>query len=314
MPMRVGFLMDSLESMKIEKDTSYALMKAGLGLDFEIYHFLLSDLSLEDNQPHAEARRISGMQPDGHLRVEKSKGLRLNDLDAIWIRKEPPFDRKYFYSTLFLDFLEERVFVVNDPKCLRDWNEKLAALEFTNWTPKTLISCDKNQIQKFVSDTGKSVLKPLDGFGGKGIVFVEPGQSDLDQVIDHITHDGSHWIVANEFVADSHLGDKRIILVEGEPIGAILRKSETGGLHNMDQGGKALPAELNETDLAVCKALKPELLKRNVFFVGIDMLGTRLTEINVTSPTGIQELSRFSGIDHPTNVMKRLAEICAERN
>ena len=310
--MKIAFLMDPLESMNLNKDTSYALMKAALQLNAEVYHFMLGDLSLKGDQPLGRLRKLAGLAADGRPVVGDTQVMNLNELDAIWIRKDPPFDRRYFYSTLFLDFLDPKVFVINRSASLRDLNEKLAALNFVRDVPKTLISSDRLEILEFVAQFSKSVLKPLDGFGGKGIEFVSADDEGLDEKIDQLTHQGSRWIVVNDFVEGAKLGDKRILLVEGEPIGAILRKSETGELHNMDQGGKAHPAELTEVDKRVCADMKPFLIENKLFFVGIDMLGDSLTEINVTSPTGLQELSRFSKRDWPTDIIQRIFQLCEQ--
>lgn len=302
--------MDPLESMNLQKDTSYALMRAALQLKHEVYHFLLNDLSLMGDKPMAKLTRLTGLDNEGVPQTADPVGRSLNEMDAIWVRKDPPFDRRYFYSTLILDFLDPKVFVINMSAALRDLNEKLAALYFEKRAPKTLISSNTEEITKFIAQFERSVLKPLDGFGGKGIQFVKEKDEDLQTKIETLTHKGSRWVVANEFIEGAKLGDKRILLVEGEPIGAILRKSDSGDLHNMDQGGKAYASELNEVDKLVCAEMKDFLIENKLFFVGIDMLGDSLTEINVTSPTGLQELSRFSGRDWPKEIMARVAELC----
>lgn len=225
--------MDRLETMNVSKDTSYALMRAAHQQGWEVYHLLLSELSLHDDKLLAKGRRLTAFPQGVVPTAEPVAGLTLNNIDSLWIRKDPPFDRRYFYSTLLLDFLPEPVFIVNSPASLRDFNEKLAAVSFLDHAPETLISCDTTEIKEFVAKFERAVIKPIDGFGGKGISFVTAEDADVEQKIEALTHSGRRWIVANPFVKDADLGDKRILLVEGEPIGAILRKSETGGLQHL---------------------------------------------------------------------------------
>ncbi len=219
--------------------------------------------------------------------------INLGDMDAVWIRTDPPFDRRYFYTTLFLDNLPEGTRVLNRPSGIRNWNEKLAALHYPEFTPKTVVTRDINQIKLLAERHQKITVKPIDGFGGKGIIFYADGD-DENQIRD-ATRQGSHWVIAQEYLSAASLGDKRILLLNGEPLGGILRLHAEGvELNNLDAGGSANPTVLDQRDLEICSAMKEGLIEQGEFFAGIDIIGGMLIEVNVTSPTGLQELCRFN--------------------
>ena len=304
--MKFAFIMDPLEGVKPWKDTSYFLMLAAHQRGHDVAYLDQKDLFLVHDQLKARAKwlRVNATH-EQPFEVIEERVVNMADMDVIWIRTDPPFDRRYFYTTLFLDFLPDSVRVINRPAGVRDWNEKLGAIHFPALTPCTCVSNRAEQILEFASQYDRITIKPIDGYGGKGIFFFSPGDS-IDP-IEEATHQGSHWVIAQEYLPAANEGDKRILMVEGEPIGAILRVHAEGQeLNNMDMGGKPVPCELDEHDLAICKALKPHLLEKEAFFVGIDVIGGKLIEINVTSPTGLQELSQFSGVDHHHEIIRRL--------
>lgn len=293
--MKIAFFMDSLESIDTEKDTSFIIMMAALERGHQVYHFLQDDLEVEvDNQVVALVTEIlPGFKPQSPEKIQ------LSEMNCIFIRKDPPFDRRYFYTTLILDMLPPSTRILNSSRGIRDWNEKLCALRYPQYVPKTLVSQNTNSLKAFVQEFNDVILKPIDGFGGQGILRVKALDPNLDQVIKTATLSGSHKILANEYIPEAEQGDKRILIVNGEPIGAILRVAQSvGQLNNLDQGGVAQPIELSDFDQSLCEEIKPDLLGSGLFFVGLDLLGERLTEINVTSPTGLQELIRFSEIPH----------------
>ena len=238
----------------------------------------------------------------------KSATIPLADVDVVWERTDPPFNRRYFYTTLLLDFLPSHVKVLNRPEGVRNWNEKLAALKYAAYTPDTCISNNTARLAEFSTKHDRITIKPIDGFGGKGIFFYSVGEDK--SLLQEATHQGSHWVIAQEFLPAAAQGDKRILLVNGEPIGAILRVHAEGKeLNNLDMGGSAVPCELDEDDIEICQALKQGLIDQGVFFAGIDTIGGKLIEVNVTSPTGLQELSQFSGIDHHHAIIDEVARL-----
>lgn len=289
------FIMDPLASVKPWKDTTYHLMLACRERGHEVGYADQQWLFLQHDTLHSRVRWLDVHDDtDKPFSVTGDESRDLSDVDVVWLRTDPPFDRRYFYTTLLLDFLPDTTRVVNRPQSVRDWNEKLAALAFPGLTPRTLVSSSADEINTFAEEIGRITVKPVDGHGGKGIIFHSPG--DDPQPLQQATNGGSHWVIAQAYLPEAALGDKRILILEGEPLGAILRVHADGAeLNNLDQGGSANPVELDSRDREICEAMKATLRSRGLFFVGIDVIGGKLIEVNVTSPTGLQELSRFSG-------------------
>lgn len=305
MPQKVAFIMDPLEGVKAYKDTSYYMMLATVQLGHEVYYLDQRDLSVLNSQLYGIVRKVTVHTNIDHpFDVDPPQKILMSEMDVVMIRTDPPFDRRYFYTTLLLDRLPPTTRVCNRPQGIRDWNEKLASLEYPDLTPKTLISNNGDEIREFLATQERITIKPVDGHGGRGIVFLRPDSDNIDQLIDMSTHGDSQWVVAQAFVPEAKKGDKRIILLNGEPLGGILRVAAEGKeLNNMDAGGTPVPTELTDRELEVCARLKDDLIKRGIIFCGIDMLGDYLIEINVTSPTGLQELCRFQGKDFHHQIM-----------
>ncbi len=308
--MKIAFLMDPLETVKAYKDTTYYLMLAARERGNAVFYFNQSSMQLGNEGLSAEVDYL-----DVHDSVDKPFSIlerrteNIGDMNVVVIRTDPPLDRSYMYSTLMLDRVMPKTLVVNRPSGIRNWNEKLAALHYPELTPETLVSRDVNSILKFLSKHGHITLKPVDGHGGKGIIFLRTDSEDQAERIEQITRNGSHWIIAQEYLPDAKRGDKRILLVNGEPIGAVLRVHAEGQeLNNLDQGGEAVPDELDDRDYEICETIKPGLIEQGIFFCGIDVIGGKLIEVNVTSPTCLQELCQFSGVAHHHNIIEQLEE------
>jgi glutathione synthase len=221
----------------------------------------------------------------------------LGDLDAVFIRKDPPFDQAYAHATLLLEGLRGRTLIVNDPRGLREANEKLYALEFPAHVPPTLVSADRAAIRAFVDEIGgEAVIKPVDAAGGFGVLRLCGDDPNARAIVDLLTHEGRRLVVVQQFIAAVSEGDKRVLLLDGEPLGAVLRLPTGGDFRaNIHVGGRVLPAELTAAERAIVADLAPRLRADGLVFVGLDLVGERLTEVNVTSPTGIRELGRFTG-------------------
>ncbi len=309
--MKIAFLMDPLETVKAYKDTTYYLMLAARERGNAVFYFNQSSMQLGNEGLSATVEYL-----DVHDSIDKPFSIlerhteNIGDMNVVVIRTDPPFDRSYMYSTLMLDRVMPKTLVVNRPSGIRNWNEKLAALHYPELTPETLVSRDVDSILKFLSRHEHITLKPVDGHGGKGIIFLRTDSKDLAERIEQITRKGSHWIIAQEYLSDAKRGDKRILLVNGEPIGAVLRVHAEGQeLNNLDQGGEAVPDELDDRDYEICEAIKPGLIEQGIFFCGIDVIGGKLIEVNVTSPTCLQELCQFSGVAHHHNIIEQLEEL-----
>lgn len=302
--MKHAFIMDPLEKVKPWKDTTYFLMLAAAQRGHRVCCVEQRALWLAHDRLRATVQwlEVNDNHDQPFTLLEKTE-CGLDEMDLVWIRPDPPFDRRYLYTTLLLDNLPPTTRVLNRPSGIRNWNEKLAALQFPKFTPPTVVSNDAQTIAEFARQQGRITLKPIDGFGGKGIVFFEHGESR--QPIKQATHNGEHWIIAQAYLPAARDGDKRILLLNGEPLGAILRVHADGvELNNLDAGATAHPTTITRQDAKICAAVKPGLLEQGVFFAGIDIIGNQLIEVNVTSPTGLQELCRFSGEDHHHRVVK----------
>jgi len=231
-----------------------------------------------------------------HVVLDGALDVDVADVDAVLIRKDPPFDTTYLHLTQTLDLIKHRTLVVNDPAGLRAANEKLFALRFSRWMPRTIVTKSTRAILQFVEEVGgRAVLKPLDGAGGSGVVALTTGDKNNRALIDLLTHEGHEPAMVQEFQADVVTGDKRVLLLDGEPLGVILRVPQADDIRaNIHVGGRVEATELTPHEAELVADVGPALVENGLFFVGLDLIGGRLIEVNVTSPTGIQELGRLT--------------------
>ena len=303
------FLMDPIDRIDIDADSTFVLMLESNKRGHEVFYAGVESLELADRvyatvRP-AEMRRVRG----DHVTLGDPVRLCLDDVDAVFMRKDPPIETDYFLATLILDRVAPHVVMINDPQALRDYNEKLAALYFRDWMPPTIVTADRARLRKFVDEVQMAVIKPLSGAGGAGILRVSKGDPNLGSALDLLTLEGQRMIEGQAFIEAIEEGDKRIILLDGEPIGAVNRIPQKGDIRaNMHVGGSAVKSALTERDLEICRALEPEMKRRGLLFVGIDVIGGFLTEVNVTSPTGLQEINRFDGVRLEALIIDRVEE------
>lgn len=298
--MRFVFVMDSLDRVTHDKDTTFAFIEAAQARGHESLHCHIHDLSVTGGEVFANVHPVVITEQFPFIALVREKGphrVPLSDVDAVFIRKDPPFDPAYLYATLQLELTRGRTLIINDPRGLRDANEKLYAMHFREWMPTTLVSSDRDQIHDFVRQVGgRAVLKPLDGAGGVGVVQLRSDDKNARALVDILTGEGKRLAMAQAFLPEVTEGDKRILLLDGEPLGGILRVPRGDDIRsNIHVGGSVVPAELTARELELVKSLAPRLRQDGLFFVGLDVIGEHLTEVNVTSPTGIQELGRFTG-------------------
>ena len=300
--------MDPLESVKPWKDTTYYLMLAAAERGHEVFACAQLDLCLRHDALTANATRVETRpDPERPFLIEGSEVVALDAVDCVWERTDPPFNRRYLYASLLLDFLPRRVRVINRPGAVRDWNEKLAALKFPDLTPETLVTARVADLEAFLEECGRVALKPVDGHGGKGIEFCDAADADRASRFARVTDGERRWVIAQRYLAGARDGDKRVLLLDGEPLGAILRLHAEGReLNNLDAGGSAYPTELTPRDVEICRRVGPALRDAGITFAGIDVIDGCLIEVNVTSPTGIQEADRFSGRGLHHRVLERL--------
>ena len=304
--MKHAFIMDPLESVKPWKDTSYFLMLACIERGHQVCHLDQQQLWLNHDDLKATVTWVDVHDKmDQPYTVSRQELIYLSEVDAVWVRTDPPFDRRYFYTTLMLDYLPAGTRVLNRPEGIRNWNEKLAALYFPDYTPRTRVTADVDVILSMAEEFGRVTVKPIDGFGGKGIIFYDQGE-DHSKILE-ATHAGRHWVIAQEYLPAAVEGDKRVLLLNGKPLGVILRVHAEGvELNNMDAGGTANPTTLTARDLEICAALERGLVEQGIFLAGIDIIGGQLIEVNVTSPTGLQEMSRFDQADYHHQIISAM--------
>jgi glutathione synthase len=295
--MQFLFVMDPAESMLPDKDTTFSFLRAGAARGHTCLHAAPGDISVRGKEVFARARSLAVSDTPPHVTLGEVGQYDVAGLDAVLVRKDPPFDTAYLHLTQELDLVKDRTLVVNDPGALRDANEKLYALRFSEWMPRTLVTRNREEIFQFVSDVGgQAVLKPLDGAGGSGVVMLRSDDKNTRALVDILTHEGASQAMVQQFQAGISEGDKRVLLLGGELLGAILRVPRADDIRaNIHVGGSVQGTELTAEEQRLVRALGPELERAGLHFVGLDLIGGKLIEVNVTSPTGVQELGRLTG-------------------
>jgi glutathione synthase len=304
--MKVAFQMDPIGSVNINADSSFRLAEEAQARGHELWVYTPDHLSYREGRIMAVAQPVTVQRVQGdHARLGDPVDLDLADVDVVWLRQDPPFDMGYITTTHLLDRLKGTTLVVNDPFWVRNCPEKLLVLDFPDLTPPTTIARDLSVLRAFKQKHGDIILKPLYGNGGAGVFRLPESDRNLNSLHELFTGMNREPLIAQKFLPDVAAGDKRVILVDGEPVGAINRVPAEGETRsNMHVGGRAEKVGLTEREREICAAIGPRLREMGQVFVGIDVIGGWLTEINVTSPTGIQELERFDGI----NVAARIWE------
>ena len=293
-PIILAVLMDDISSIKPIKDSSFAMMLEAQKRGWEIFTFDTPDMFYKDGIVFANARKtlVRDSEQDWY-ECEDIKALPLNNIDIVFMRKDPPFDMDYIYATYLLEQAENSgTLVVNKPSSLRDANEKLFALNFPECIPETLVSSNIKKLSEFISKIKTAVVKPLDGMGGTDIFKLTKGDKNIEEVLLKITNQGSRFIMAQEFLPEIKNGDKRILLINGKPVDYALARIPAEGNFkgNLAAGAKGVGQPLSERDRYLCSQIAPMLIEKELMFVGLDVIGDYITEINVTSPTCIREL------------------------
>ena len=297
--MKIAFQMDPIEYVDINADSTFRLAEEAQNRGHDLYVYTPNDLTFTRGKVAAKVRSISLKRKIGdHVNFGAVELLDLSEFGVIWLRQDPPFDMGYITNTHLLDLVAKETLIVNNPFWVRNLPEKLLVLEFPDLIPDTVISRDLDEIKKFKREFKDIIVKPLYGNGGAGIFRLKEDDKNLTSLHELFSNMSSEPLIAQAFLPDVRNGDKRIILVDGSPVGAINRVPKAGEIRsNMHVGGKAEPAKLSQRDREICRAIGPTLKSKGQVFVGIDVIGEYLTEINVTSPTGIQELERFDNVN-----------------
>ena len=298
--LKVAIQMDPIEAVNIASDTTFLMAMTGQERGHRLWVYDFRTLALEEGRLYCRARPMTVRQTVGdHVTLGDWERLDLGrDIDVILMRQDPPFDMAYVTATYLLETVHPATLVVNDPAEVRSAPEKLLVTRFPDLTPPTLVSSDPVALVAFHEKHGDVVLKPLHGAAGSGVVRLKAGDPNLEALIEIHATGSRDPLVIQKFLPAVSAGDKRILLVDGEPVGAINRIPAKDQVRsNLRVGGTAAPVELTPRDLEICKAIGPTLKERGLVFVGIDVIGDWLTEINVTSPTGAQQLKNFTGVD-----------------
>lgn len=304
--LKVGVVMDPIEKINIDKDTTFVLLLEAQQRNHEVYYMELDDLFIRGGTPCARSRRLHVARRTPHYRLGEFKTGALEDFDVLLMRKDPPFDMKFFFSTHLLSLVDDqKCFVMNNPRGLREANEKLYALRFPEQIPQTLVTGNMQQLKDFMEEHGgEMIIKPLDGCGGSGVFYLNTRDRNTNSILEAATDNGRRMVMGQRYLPEIRQGDKRIVVLDGEPLGAVLRvplEEETRG--NIHVGGQCVRAEVTSRDQEICAALTPLLRKDGLYFVGLDVIGNYLTEVNVTSPTGIQEINSLNGVHLESQVL-----------
>lgn len=311
--MHIVVVMDGPETVDPETDTSFGLMLAAQERDHVVWHCIASAVEWVDGRPRARARRAHADQHATEaLRLGDAEDVDLTAVDAVLIRSDPPFDVAYLHMTLLLDHLAGQTLVVNAPRGLRDANEKLYAHRFSDLVPPTIVTADADRIVAFVGAHGAAVAKPIEGHGGRGVMALRHGDSNLPSIIDTLTSRGRTQILVQQFLDVATTGDKRILLLDGEPLGAIQRFPTNDDFRaNICVGGRVAACDLDDDDRRIIDRLRPTLRADGLYFVGIDVIDGHLSEVNVTSPTGIRQLGDLTGSRPDIDVIRWLERTVA---
>lgn len=297
--MKIAFQMDPITAVNINADSSFRLAEEAQRRGHSLFYYSADMLAFQEGKLTARGHKMHVQRVEGTPAIlEPEEEVALSDFDVIWLRQDPPFDMHYITTTHLLDLVHPKTLVVNDPFWVRNYPEKLLVLNFPDLTPPTTIARDLETIKAFKAKHKDIILKPLYGNGGAGVFRLDEGDRNLSSLHELFTGFSREPLIVQKFLPDVSNGDKRVILVNGEPVGAINRvpaKGETRS--NMHVGGRPEKIGLSDRDYEICAKIGPLLREKGQIFVGIDVIGDYLTEINVTSPTGIQELERFDGIN-----------------
>ncbi len=294
--LKIGIVMDPIGSITPKKDSSFAMLLEATRRNAEIHYFEQQDLRMSCGEARGHSTILSVQEDDNNwFQFGDQQDLELGALDAILMRKDPPFDMEYIYTTYILDRAQEAgALIVNAPQALRDMNEKAFTAWFPECTPATLITRSMADMKAFLADHGRIVVKPLDGMGGRSIFVIEKGDNNANVIFETLTDYGQRFAMAQVYIPEIKLGDKRILIVDGEPVPYALARipSDDDNRGNIVAGATTRGQELSAADRRICDQVGPVLRGRGVLFAGIDVIGDFMTEVNITSPTGIRELDR----------------------
>jgi len=316
MPLNVAVQMDPIETINIAGDSTFAVMLGAQARGHRLWHYQAGDLTYRDGRVTAPARPLTVQRVDGdHFTLGEARALDLaDDVDVVLMRQDPPFDLAYITATHLLERISDRTLVVNDPASVRNAPEKLFVLDYARFMPPTMITRALEEARAFHAEHGEVVVKPLYGNAGSAVFHVSRNDANLAALTELFGQVWREPFMVQAFLPDVSKGDKRIVLIDGKVAGAINRLPKAGEIRsNLAAGGRAEATELSAREIEICEAMGPELARRGLLFVGIDVIAGYLTEINVTSPTGIVAIDRFNGTDTPAMIWDSIEAKLAAR-
>ncbi len=314
---KLGIVMDPISAINIKKDSSFAMLEQAQSRGYQLHYMEMADLYLLEGQARARSRLLTVRNDSNNwYQFGTEQDIALGELDVILMRKDPPFDTEFVYATYILERAEDAgCLIVNKPQSLRDANEKLFTAWFAEHTPTTLVSRDAARLKAFYQSEGDVILKPLDGMGGASIFRLKPQDPNVSVIIETLTAHGSQYAMAQRYIPAIVDGDKRVLVVNGEPVPYCLARipasGETRG--NLAAGGRGEARPLSDADWAIARAVGPALKAKGLIFVGLDIIGDRLTEINVTSPTCIREIEAAFPVSITGMLFDQIEQILANR-
>ena len=317
MTVRLGIVMDPINRIQFKKDSSLAMLWAAQQRGWQLVYMEPEDMYLKGGQARARSRNLTvRMDPNDWYSFEPEDDIALGDLDVILMRQDPPVDREFLMATYILSAAEvQGALVVNPPATLRDCNEKLFATQFEDLTPPLIVTCSSVRLRAFYAEHKDIIMKPIDGMGGSSIFRIKENDGNLGVIIETLTEHGTRQAMAQKFVPAITQGDKRILMIEGEPVPYALARIPSAGENrgNLAAGGRGEGRELTDRDREICARVAPVIKAKGLMFVGLDVIGDYLTEINVTSPTCIRELDAAFGIDISALLMDAIAKRLQQR-
>ncbi len=314
--LKIGYVMDPIETIRTETDSTYLFMLESQRRGHKLYYITLPDLFLSGNTPMAEARNIEVFRGEKYYRLGQKTILSLNDLDSLFMRKDPPFDLNYYTATLILSRVHPETLVINNPAALRNNNEKAVTLRFPGFTPESLITRRISLLEEFMEKVGGEIIvKPLDKSYGREVLYVRENTINRPTLLEMATRDETRFVLAQRYLHEAARGDKRIILLNGEPIGAVLwlPPQAPGESPPIRVPWRETPTLLTSREEEICETIAPFLKEQGIYFAGLDVIGGFLTEINVTSPTCLHEINRLNQVRLEAKVIDFVEEECGKR-
>jgi len=308
--LEIAFIMDSFDKLdSIDEDTSCCLITECLKRGYGIFYLNIKDLELRGEKVWGSLSEIVERKKDRFI-MARPEMIKLNRLQAIFIRKDPPFNLDYLYSTYILEHVSPPTLIINSPRGIREANEKLYVLNFPLFAPRSLVSKKPEQLKKFLWQIGgKMILKPLGDCSGRGVLYLEKDDINLNSLLEMATEQGKKFLIAQEYLPEIKEGDKRILILEGKPVGAMCRVPPPDDYRaNIHRGAKFVPAEITPLDEKICQYLSNRLLRDEIYFAGVDVIGEKIVEINVTSPAGIPEINKLNKVNLEKVVIDWLEE------